>query len=397
MTLREPVGLVGLTRTAVGKHGGTLAGMDASTLLAAALRHARDAAPELPVQDVIAGNVRNSIGNVARVAALEAGLPVDLPAQTVDRQCASSLEALAIAASKIGAGLADAVLVGGVESASRCPWLFEKTARPYAYAEPRPYPVRLAPESVGDPPMGETAEILADEYGIEREEMDELSLQSHRRAAAAFDEGRFEREVLPLDVPQRKGEPLRFARDESVRADTSLEALRRLPPVFRREGGRVTAGNSSPLSDGAVACVAASPGALERAGVEPDAWITGLVTVALEPRRMGMGPALAVPRLLEQRGWRPSDPDLYEINEAFAAQILAVNRELRLPADVLNPDGGAIAVGHPLGATGLRLVVTLTHGLRHRGLTRGVAALCVGGGQGMAASVELGGDSIPGY
>jgi acetyl-CoA C-acetyltransferase len=362
--------------------------MEAAELLARALGAAREAGGGLPVDDVIVGNVRNSIGNVGRIAALAAGLGVDTPAQTVDRQCASSLEALSIAAAKIGAGLARGVLVGGVESASRCPWLFEKTARPFAYGEPRPYPVRLAPEDVGDPPMGETAEILADELEIGRGEMDRFAYDSHRRATTAFESGRFAREVLPVDVPQRKGEPVHFVRDESVRPDASLEALGRLRPVFRKEG-RVTAGNASPLSDGAAACVAASAEAFEAAGVQPQAWLTGVTTVALEPRRMGMGPAIAVPRLLDALGWKLSDVELFEINEAFAAQILAVNRELEVPGDLLNPDGGAVALGHPLGATGLRLVVTLVHGLRHRGLGRGVASLCVGGGQGMAAGVEL--------
>jgi acetyl-CoA C-acetyltransferase len=386
--LRRPIGLTGLRRTAIGRLAGALAGMEPSALLASALRAALGQTT-LPVDDVIVGNVRNSVGNIGRVGALAAGLPVETPAQTVDRQCASSLEALAIAAAKIDAGLARGVLVGGVESASRCPWMFEKTARPYAYGEPRPYTVRMAPEEIGDPPMGETAEILADEFGIGREEMDRFALGSHRRAAAAHERGRFEAEIVPVEPPRRKGKPEPFTRDESVREDTSLEALAKLPPAFRSDG-RVTAGNASPLSDGASACLAASADAFERAGIAPEAWLTGVTTVALEPRRMGMGPALAVPRLLEALGWRAGDVGLFEINEAFAGQILAVNRELRLPADVLNPDGGAVALGHPLGATGLRLVVTLAHGLRDRGLPRGVAALCVGGGQGMAAALELG-------
>jgi acetyl-CoA C-acetyltransferase len=391
--LRTPVGLAGLGRTAIGKHAGALAAIEPHALLAHSLRAALARAP-LPIDDVIVGNVRNSIGNIGRVGALAAGLSVETPAQTVDRQCASSLEALAIAAAKIDAGLARAVLVGGVESSSRCPWLFEKTGRPHALAEPRPYTVRLAPEGIEDPPMGETAEILADEYGIGRDEMDRFALASHRRAAAAHDGGRFAEEITPIDVPRRKGSPERFARDESVRSDTSLEALAGLRPVFRPDG-RITAGNASPLSDGAVACVAAPAAAFETAGIEPQAWLTGVTTVALEPRRMGMGPALAVPRLLETLGWRACDADLFEINEAFAGQVLAVNRELRLPEDVLNPDGGAVALGHPFGATGLRLVVTLVHGLRARGLRRGVAALCVGGGQGMAASVEVEGSQPP--
>jgi acetyl-CoA C-acetyltransferase len=341
------------------------------------------------IEDVIVGSVRNSLGNVGRVAALEAGVPVDVPAMTVDRQCASSLEALATASAKINAGLVDRVLVGGVESASRCPWFMEKTPAAYAYFEPRPYTIRLATEEIGDPPMGETAEILADEFAITREEMDRLSLTSHERAAAADGRGDFSEEIVPLPVPRRKGPPLPFERDETIRGDSSLEALGRLRPVFRKDG-RVTAGNASPLSDGAAACLAVSRGEAERSGWTVAGWATGFATVALEPSRMGMGPALAIPRLLEEQGLGANDIDLFEINEAFAAQILAVNRVLEIPAERLNVNGGAIALGHPLGATGLRLVVTLAHTLRRRGLRRGIASLCVGGGQGMAALVETG-------
>lgn len=386
MQLREPVGLVDLIRTAMGRHGGALAALEPHQILAPLFAHVREETGAA-IQDVIVGSVRNSLGNVGRVAALEAGVPVDVPAMTVDRQCASSLEALATAAAKINAGLMDRVLVGGVESASRCPWFMEKTAGPYAYFEPRPYTIRLATEEIGDPPMGETAEILADEFAITREDMDRFSLMSHERAAASQERGDFGEEILPLPVPVRKGPPLPFERDETIRGDSSLESLGRLRPVFRR-GGRVTAGNSSPLSDGAAACLAVSGEAAERNGWIAAGWVTGFATVALEPRRMGMGPALAVPRLLEEQGLSVDDIDLFEINEAFAAQILAVNRLLEIPADRLNIGGGAIALGHPLGATGLRLVVTLAHTLRRRGLRRGVASLCIGGGQGMAVLVD---------
>ncbi len=388
MKFREAVGIAAPIRTPMGRLAGALAPVEPFQLLAHVLRAASERTGSHRPDEVIAGNVRNSIGNIARVAALEAGLGVDVPAVTVDRQCASSLEALVSAAARIQAGMAERILVGGVESASRCPWLFEKTARPYAYFEPRPYPIHLAPESVGDPSMGETAEILSDEFGIEREAMDRFAVESHRRAAAAYDRGDFADEVVPVPVPGRKGAANQVDRDETVRPDTSFEALAGLPPAFRRDG-RVTAGNSSPLSDGASACWAASPRALEADGIAPAAWLTGAVTVALEPRRMGMGPALAVPRLLREHGLTDDDIDLYEINEAFAAQVLAVNRELHIPPGKLNVNGGAVALGHPFGATGVRLVATLVHALRRRGLRRGVASLCIGGGQGMAVLLEI--------
>jgi len=387
MKFREPVGIVAPLRSPMGKLGGVLASVEPFALFAHVLKAVSERTGSRRPDEVIGGNVRNSIGNITRVAALEAGLGVDVPASTVDRQCASSLEALVAAAARIQAGMAERVLVGGVESASRCPWLFEKTARAYAYFEPRPYPVHLAPESMGDPPMGETAEILADEYGIEREAMDRFSVESHHRAAAAYERGDFADEVVPVPVPGRHGAVNTVDRDETVRPDTALEALAKLPPAFRRDG-RVTAGNSSPLSDGASACWAASRDALQADGLEPAAWLTGAVTVALEPRRMGMGPALAVPRLLEEHGLTPGDIDLFEINEAFAAQILAVNRELHLSPEKLNVNGGAVALGHPFGATGVRLVATLVHALRRRKLRRGVASLCIGGGQGMAVLLE---------
>ncbi len=387
MMLSEPVALFNPRRIAVGKLAGSLAGFEAYQLLGHVFRAVAKETGNERFDDVIAGNVRNSIGNVARVAALEAGIPVDVPAVTVDRQCASGLEALILGAAKINAGLADSVLVGGVESASRCPWFMEKAPRAYSYAEPRPYPIRLSTPEVGDPPMGETAEILADELEVAREEMDAFAAESHRRAAEATEAGAFTAEVVALPIPQRKGPPIEHVIDETIRGDTDVASLSKLRPVFRKDG-RVTAGNSSPLTDGAAACVALSKEATGDAGHEPDAWLTGVATVGLEPRRMGMGPALAIPKLLDAAGLTPDDVDLFEINEAFAAQILAVNRELRIPEDKLNVLGGAIALGHPLGASGLRLVVTLTHLLKARDLRRGVVSLCVGGGQGVAALIE---------
>jgi acetyl-CoA C-acetyltransferase len=382
MELKAPIGIATLTRTPVGKHGGALAAWQAHELLAHVLRHV---ARDTRVDEVLIGSVRNGVGNVGRVAALEAGIGIDVPAATIDRQCASSLEALMIAAAKIGSGMIESALVGGVESASRCPWFMEKTPRGYAYGEPRPFRIQMSTDEVGDPSMGETAEILADEFSITREQMDEFAFASHARAAKATREGKFKDEILPL--PPR-GKQAQVNTDETIREDTSLDKLARLPPAFRKDG-RVSAGNSSPLSDGASACYVAGLDHFEKSGRKPDAILRGINVVALDPRRMGMGPAVAIPQLLEAFGLKQTDVDLFEINEAFAAQVLAVNTELKLPADVLNVHGGAIALGHPFGATGIRLLATLAHALRQHGGKRGVASLCIGGGQGMAALIEL--------
>jgi acetyl-CoA C-acetyltransferase len=235
--------------------------------------------------------------------------------------------------------------------------------------------------------MGEIAELLADEFQITREEMDRFSTESHQRVAKAQASGALAAQMTPVSLPQRRGEPLVIDRDECVRPETTPETLARLRPAFRKDG-RVTAGNSSPMNDGAAACVAMSEAACDSDGTQPAAWLQAATAVGLLPARMGMGPAIAIPRLLAQAGLTQADIDLFEINEAFASQILAVNRELKIPAEKLNVNGGAIAIGHPLGASGLRIVVALIHALRARGLRRGVASLCVGGGQGMAVLIE---------
>ncbi len=427
--LREPVAIVAPVRTPVGRLGGMLAAVEPYLLLAGAFRgtvfecykqcrqfrsvlagelaEGDEAEAEkrlgtgervalkgiLKADDVIVGNVRNGIGNIARVAALEAGIPEDIPAMTIDRQCASSMEALALAAAKIAGGLADKILVGGVESASQAPWLYQKTSRAYGYFEPKPYTIRMSSPAVGDPSMGETAETLADDFRISREEMDAYATESHRKAAEAQKDGRFAREMWTL-INDAQGRTIPVdAADECVRPDTSPEKLARLPAVFR-SGGRVTAGNSSPLNDAAASCFVMSAAEAEREGVTVDAWIRGVCAVGLDPTRMGLGPALAIPKLLEECGLGMDDIDLFEINEAFAAQVLAVLRMMEregnpIPLAKLNVNGGALALGHPLGATGLRISITLIRALQARGLKRGVASLCVGGGQGMAILVEV--------
>lgn len=386
MKLKEPVAIINAKRSAFGRHGGALAGHAEHELLGHVFATVLEQSPG-EVDEVIVGSVRSGIGNIARVAALAARLPLELPAMTVDRQCASSMEAMATGAAKINAGLLRKVLIGGVDSASRCPWLLAKTPRPYAYFEPEPYRIHLATDDVGDPPMGETAEILADEFDISREEMDRFALQSHERAVAARRRGFFSGEIVPVPAggKDRDGS---VQHDESVREDTSLESLARLRPAFRKNG-RVTAGNASPLSDGAAAALICSRDIFEHFNVTPVAWLKGVATVALDPKHMGMGPALAIPKLLKACDLRLEDIDLYEINEAFAGQVLAVNRELAIPPEKLNINGGAVAIGHPFGATGLRLMMTLANAMREREVNRGVASLCIGGGQGMAVLMEL--------
>ena len=382
--------LVGLKRTFVGKRGGVLAGLSAHTLLTHSFKATLSAVATDNliigdvIDDVIVGNVRNSIGNIARVAALDAGLPETVPAMTVDRQCASGLEALAIAAARVRGGDAKVVLAGGVESASTCPWLFDKTQGGYAYAEPRPHEVLLAPKSSGNLPMGKTAEILATAFSVTRDAQDQLALNSHEKAAEAQGNGLFDAEICPLKE---------ISADESVRPQTSLEKLAKLRPVFDARG-TVTAGNSSPLNDGAASCLVMTEATAETLGITPQAILGATDVVGLDPNRMGLGPAMTLPRLFKKSGINVSDVDLFEINEAFAAQVLASLRHLKteskieIPASKMNVRGGAIALGHPLGATGLRLVVTLVHTLQQNDLHRGVVSMCVGGGQGMSAVIE---------
>lgn len=385
MRLQQPIAIVHPRRSPFGQLGGILSGYEAHELLAAIFRKLMEQIND-PLDEVIVGSVRNSLGNIARVAALEARIPQEIPAMTLDRQCASSMEALATAAAKINAGMAQQVLVGGIDSASRCPWFMEKTARPYAFFEPRPFKIRMSSEEAGDPSMGETAEILADAYAITREAMDLFALQSHQRAVAACERGFFKDEIIPLPA-FGKGAAVDLEHDETVRADSSLEMLAKLRPVFRKQG-RVTAGNASPLTDGAAAALACSPSVCTQNNYQPAGWLQGVTTVALDPKHMGMGPALAIAKLFKVCAVQAADIDLYEINEAFAGQVLAVNQQLNIPKEKLNVNGGAVAIGHPFGATGLRLIMTLLNALRERNLQRGIASLCIGGGQGMAVLVE---------
>jgi 3-oxoadipyl-CoA thiolase len=388
--------LVGGVRTPQGRYGGALAGVrpdDLATLVVAEAVQ-RAGVPPDAVDEVILG-AANQAGednrNVARMAALLAGLPDATPGYTVNRLCASGLTAVASAAQAVRAGEAGLVVAGGVESMTRAPWVMAKPGTPWAR------PGEVVDSSLGwrftnpvlaaaDPPvtlsMGETAEEVAALDGITRAESDAFALRSHQRAVAATDAGRFAAELVP--VPVRDGE---VTADEGPRRSTTAEKLAALKPAFR-PGGIVTAGSSSPLSDGAAAIVVASEDAVRRHGLLPRARVVGSASAGVPPRLMGLGPVPATEKLLARTGRQVADLDAVELNEAFAAQSLAVIRRLKLAEERVNADGGAIALGHPLGCSGARLLVTLLGRLERERGRRGLATLCVGVGQGVSMLVE---------
>ena len=392
--------IIDAVRTPFGRYGGGLASVRpddlAAHVLAAAV--ARTGIDPERIDDVILG-ATNGAGednrNVARMAALIAGLPESTPGTTVNRLCASGLEAVNQAARAIRCGEADLVLAGGVESMTRAPFVYLKPERAYGRG-----PFEVADTTIGwrfvnprlaarhsTEGMGETAENVAERYAISRADQDEFALSSHQRAVAAMGAGRLDREIVAVEVPQRRGDPVLVEADEGPRADSTPQRLAGLVPVFRK-GGSVTAGNSSGINDGAACVVLASERAAARLSCEPLARVVTSAAAGVDPAYMGIGPIPATRRALERARLGVQDIDLFELNEAFAAQSLACERELEIPHDKLNVNGGAIAYGHPLGASGARLVGTLAHELRARELRYGLATLCVGVGQGLATVIE---------
>jgi 3-oxoadipyl-CoA thiolase len=387
-------------RTPIGRYAGVLAPVRPDDLAARVLAAAveRNGLDPDTLDEVYMG-CTNQAGednrNVARMASLVAGLPQEVPAVTVNRLCASGLEAVVQAARQIRLGEADLVLAGGVESMSRAPLVMLKPERGFPRGNGelvdttigwRFVNPRLA-ASYSTESMGETAENVAERYGVSREDQDGFALESHRRAVAAADAGRFDDELVTVDVPQPKGDPVTIHADEGPRPDTSLERLGTLRPVFRG-GGTVTAGNSSQINDGAACVVVASEERARELGREPLARIVSSASAGLDPAVMGIGPVPSTRKALERAGLEPKDIDLVELNEAFASQVIASMRELGFDHDRLNVNGGAIALGHPLGCSGARLIGTLAHELRRRGGRYGVATMCIGVGQGMAAVIE---------
>jgi 3-oxoadipyl-CoA thiolase len=392
--------IIDAVRTPIGRHGGGLAAVrpdDLGAVAIGALVERTGIDPAL-IEDVILG-CANQAGednrNVARMAALLAGLPVSVAGQTVNRLCGSGLQAVISAFQAIRAGEGDVFVAGGVESMSRAPWVTLKPAEGYARGAPETADTVLGWRFVnGRFPadytvtLGETAERVAERFGVSREDQDALALESQRRAAAAQERGRFRAEVVPVEVPQRKGAPRRVETDEHPRPDTTLEALARLPAAFRK-GGTVTAGNSSGLNDGAAALLIVEAGRAAALGLRPMARIVSTAVAGVEPDLMGMGPVPASRKALERAGLGVGDVALAELNEAFAAQAVACARELELDPERVNVNGGAIALGHPLGCSGARLLTTLVHELARRGGGKGLASMCIGVGQGIATVVEV--------
>jgi len=390
--------LVGAVRTPIGRFGGALASVTAAELGATVAKESlRRAGLEAgAIQQVIWGAARQAgTGpNLARQIGYRAGAPETVPAFTVNQACGSGLKAIILAAQEIMLGRARAVLAGGVENMSRVPY-FAEGARWGTKMGNVELTDGMYRDGFLDPLsgliMGETAENLARQYEITRDEQDTFALRSQQRAAEAIDSGRFDAELTPVEIKGRRGETMMFTRDEHPRADTSLQSLRKLAPVFAKDG-TVTAGNSSGITDGAAAVVVMVEDALNAAattrGVEPLARIVDYEIAGVAPEVMGIGPVPAIRTLLERRNLTLAEIDLVELNEAFAAQVIACDRELNFDPARLNVNGGAIALGHPIGCTGVRITTTLLHEMQRRNLRRGLATLCVSGGLGLALLVE---------
>jgi len=394
--------IVATARTPMGRYGGQLKDVRPDDLAAIAIREAVGRAGVEPkeIDDVIPG-CANQAGednrNVARMALLLAGLPVEVPGQTVNRLCGSGMQATIAAAREIQAGAANVIVAGGVESMTRAPWVMPKPDGAYPRGPQTVYDTALGWRLVnpkmaamyGTLQMGETAERVAQKYEVSREDQDAFALRSHQRALAAQKSGRLAEEIVPVEVPQKKGEALRLVDDEGPRADTSLEALAKLRAAFA-DNGSVTAGNSSPLNDGAAALVLMSADEAKRRGLKPLARFVAAAAAGVHPDYMGIGPVPSSLKALQQAGLEPGDMGVVELNEAFASQSLACMRLLGLDEDRVNVNGGAIALGHPLGCSGARLVGTLVREMQHRDAKYGLATMCIGVGQGIASVWQKG-------
>ncbi len=389
----KSVFVLSAARTAIGKYGGSLRDFTAPDLGVVAARAAIERAGIAPaeVEETIFGHARQAGNgpNPARQIAVRAGVPVTVPAYTVNKACASGMKAIVLGYQEIALGNADVVLVGGTEAMSRVPYFLEGAR----------WGARFGHQTLVDGMyqdgflcplakmiMGETAEVLVEQYHLTREEQDAFALCSQLRARRAVESNRFADETVPVSVKEKKGERL-FQTDEHPRLDVILEALAKLPPVFSKTG-TITAGNSSGITDGAAALVLASEERVKRSSAMPLARIVDYTTAGVDPRLMGIGPVPAVQKLLRKTGRKLEDFDLIELNEAFAAQVLACDRDLHFDRDRLNVNGGAIALGHPIGCTGARITVTLVHEMLKRQARRGLATLCVSGGMGMALELE---------
>jgi 3-oxoadipyl-CoA thiolase len=392
--------IVATARTPMGRYGGQLRDVRPDDMAGVVIKEAADRAGVRPadVADVVMG-CANQAGednrNVARMGLLLAGFPVEVSGQTVNRLCGSGMQATVAAAREVQAGAADVIIAGGVESMTRAPWVTSKPDGPFPRGPQTVYDTALGwrlvnprmAEMYGTLQMGETAERVARKYEVDRASQDTFANRSHRRAVGAQKAGLFEAEIVPVEVPQKKSEPLLVSQDEGPRPDSSLEALGRLRPAFEQDG-TVTAGNSSPLNDGAAALVLMSATEAERRGIRPLARFVAAAAAGVHPDYMGIGPVPATLKVLEKAQLTVDDIDLVEINEAFAAQAVACIRLLGLDEEKVNVNGGAIALGHPLGCSGARLVSTLVREMDRRGARYGLATMCIGVGQGISTIWE---------
>jgi acetyl-CoA C-acetyltransferase len=387
--------IVSACRTAIGSFGGVFKDVSASDLGAVVIKEAIARAGVAPadVGDVVMGCVLQAGAgmNVARQAALKAGLPVEVPGETVNRVCGSGLQAVVHAVEAIRVGYVDTIVAGGTESMSTSPYILKGARWGLRMGNGEVVDSMLNEGlmcAIGNCHMGMTAEEVARRYGITREEQDTFAAESQQKAVRAAEAGAFKDEIVPVEIPQRKGEPLRVVADEYPRAGTTAEKLAALKAAFNKKEGTVTAGNASGINDGAAAVVVTSAAKAQAIGAKPLARILAYVSTGVDPAIMGMGPVPAVRKVLERAKLSMQDIDLFELNEAFAVQSLAVTRELGIDPSKVNVNGGAVALGHPIGASGARILTTLLYALRARKQRYGVASLCIGGGMGIAMAVE---------
>jgi len=386
--------IISAVRTPIGKFQGALKSMSAPQLGALVVKAAVERAGLTPQQidEVIMGNVVSAgLGqNPARQAALRGGLLPDVAAMTINKVCGSGLKAVALAAQAVQVGDSDIVVAGGMESMSNAPYLLPNAREGYRLGNGTIVDSMIHDglwDAYENYHMGNTGENVAEKYRVSRERQDEFALSSHRKAVAAIKAGKFRDEILPVPIPQRKGDPLVFDTDESPRPDASIEALRALKPAFKKDG-TVTAGNAPGVNDGAAALVVTSADRAAALKTTPIARIIGNAVSGIEPAMVMMAPVKAIRKLVEKIGWRLSDVDLFELNEAFSVQALAVIEQLELNPERVNVNGGAVALGHPIGASGARILVTLLYEMQRRKARRGIAALCLGGGNAVALAVE---------
>jgi len=386
--------IVAAARTALGTFGGSLAGIPASTLGATVIKALLERSGLQPdqIDEVIMGQVLQAgVGqNPARQASIEAGLPESTPAMTINKVCGSGLKAVHLAAQAVMCGDAEIMIAGGQENMSASPHILPNSRNGQKMGNWQMVDTMIQDGlwcAFNDIHMGITAENIADKYGIPREEQDAFAAGSQQKTEAAQNEGLFAEEIVPVEVPQRRGDPVIFDRDEFPRPGTTPESLGKLRPAFRKDGS-VTAGNASGINDGAAAVVVMSAAKAKELGLTPMATIRSFSSAGVDPAIMGTGPIPATTKALDKAGWNINELDLIESNEAFAAQAISVNKELGWDLDKVNVSGGAISIGHPIGASGARILVTLLHGMQRRDAKKGLATLCIGGGQGVAMAVE---------